>query len=81
MPAFGHERVDDPRHLVGERHRGQLELVLDGLALDERARPPTQGVVMALAMAERRAGAHDEKLAQVTVAHLGDPPEPRLAAG
>ena len=36
---------------------------------------------MPLAMAERRAGAHDEKLAQVTVAHLGDAPEPRLAAG
>jgi hypothetical protein len=31
-------------------------------------------------MAERRAGAHDEKLAQVTVAHIGDAPEPRLAA-
>ncbi len=27
------------------------------------------------------AGAHDQKLAQVSVAHLGDAPEPRLAAG
>ena len=33
MAAFGRERVDDPRQLVGERHGGQLELVLDGLAL------------------------------------------------
>jgi hypothetical protein len=32
-------------------------------------------------MAERRAGAYDQQLAQVTVAHLGDAPEPWLAAG
>src|SRR6516162_2354427 len=36
---------------------------------------------MAFAVAERRAGAHDQQLAQVTVAHLGDAPEPWLAAG
>ena len=34
IAPFGRERIDDPRQLVGERHRGQLELVLDGLALD-----------------------------------------------
>src|SRR5271165_6854237 len=44
--AFGRERIDDPRQLVGERHRGQLELVLDGLALEQSARPAAQGVVM-----------------------------------
>ena len=33
MAPFGRERIDDPRQLVGERHRCQLELVLDGLAL------------------------------------------------
>src|SRR5271169_2752288 len=36
---------------------------------------------MTFAMAKRRAGAHDQQLAQVTVAHLGDAPEPRFAAG
>jgi hypothetical protein len=28
LAALGCERIDDPRQLVGERHRGQLELVL-----------------------------------------------------
>jgi hypothetical protein len=32
-------------------------------------------------MAERRTGADDPQLAQVIVAHLGDAPEPWLAAG
>src|SRR5450432_2265215 len=36
---------------------------------------------MASAMAQRRAGAHHQKLAQVAVAHLCDAPEPRFAAG
>src|ERR1700722_6666803 len=36
---------------------------------------------MASAMAQRRAGAHHQKLAQVAVAHLCDAPEPSLAAG
>ena len=48
IAAFGRERIDDPRQLVGERHRGQLELVLDGLALEQSARPAAQGVVMPL---------------------------------
>ena len=34
---------------------------------------------MASAMAQRRAGAHHQKLAQVPVAHLGDAAEPLLA--
>src|SRR6202046_4878832 len=34
---------------------------------------------MTFAMAKRRAGAYDQKLAQVAVAHLGDAPEPLLA--
>ena len=38
-------------------------------------------VVMALAMAERGAGAHDQELAQIAVAHPGDAPEPLLAPG
>ena len=36
---------------------------------------------MASAMAQRRAGAHHQKLAQVAVARLCDAPEPRFAAG
>jgi hypothetical protein len=35
---------------------------------------------MAPATAQRRAGAHYQKLAQVAVAHLCDAPEPRFAA-
>ena len=35
---------------------------------------------MPFAGGERGAGAHDQKLAQVAVAHLGDAPEPRFAA-
>src|ERR1700731_1513320 len=36
---------------------------------------------MASAMTKRRAGAYDQKLAQVAVAHLGEAPKPRFAAG
>src|SRR5580658_3505037 len=36
---------------------------------------------MTFAMTKRRAGAHHQELAQVAVAHLGDAPEPRFAAG
>src|ERR1700733_14309732 len=36
---------------------------------------------MAFAMTKRRAGAYDQKLAQVAVAHLCDAPQPRFAAG
>ncbi len=81
MAAFGRERINDPRQLVGERHRGPLELVLDGLALEHSARPAAQGVVMPFAGGERGTSAHDQKLAQVAVARLGDPPKPRFAAG
>src|SRR5208337_1936540 len=56
-------------------------LVFDRLALEHAARPPTQGVVMAFAVAKGRAGAHHQKLAQVAVAHLGDAPEPLFASG
>ena len=52
LAAPRHQREDDARDLVCERHRGQLELGLDGLALEHPARPTTQGVVMARAMAE-----------------------------
>src|SRR5208337_1827993 len=81
LAAAGHQRVDDPRDLVGDRHRGQLELVFDRLALEHRARPQTQGVVMPLAMAKGRAGAYHQEFAQVAVAHLGDAPEPLFAPG
>src|ERR1700677_1646637 len=81
LAAPGHQREDDAGDLVGERHRCQFELVLDGLAREHAARPQAHGVVMALAMTKRRAGAYDQKLAQVAVAHLGDAPEPRFAAG
>src|SRR5271166_1577540 len=63
LAALGCERIDDPRQLVGERHRGQLELVLDGLALEHPARPTAQGVVMPFAVAKRRAGALNQQLA------------------
>src|SRR5208337_3326898 len=63
MAAFGRERIDDPRQLVGERHRGQLELVLDGLALEQSVRPAAQGVVMPFAVAKGRARALNQQLA------------------
>ena len=34
-----HQHEDDARDLVGERHRGQIELVFDRLALEHPARP------------------------------------------
>jgi len=64
MAPFGRERIDDPRQLVGERHRGQLELVLDGLALEHSARPAAQGVVMSFAVAKRGARALNQQLAR-----------------
>src|ERR1700733_13471739 len=79
LAAPRHQHEDDARDLVGERHRGQIELVFDSLALEHPAPPQTQGITMASAMA--RAGAHYQKLAQVAVAHLCDAPEPRFAAG
>src|SRR5580700_3077566 len=79
LAAPGHQREDDAGDLVGERHRCQLELVLDGLALEHAARPWAHAVVVAFAMTKRRAGAYDQKLAQIAVAHLGDAPEPLLA--
>src|SRR5271165_3338711 len=39
LAAPRHQHEDDARDLVGERHRGQLELVFDGLALEHPARP------------------------------------------
>src|SRR5271166_1793432 len=51
LTAPRHQHENDARDLVGERHRGQLELVFDRLALEHAARPPTQGVVMAFAVA------------------------------
>src|ERR1700722_1546498 len=81
LAAPRHQHEDDARDLVGERHRGQIELVFDRLALEHPACPQAHGVVMAFAMTKRRAGAYDQKLAQIAVAHLGDAPEPRFAAG
>src|SRR5271168_5288563 len=52
LAAPRHQHEDNARDLVGERHRGQIELVFDGLALEHPARPQPQCVVMALAMAK-----------------------------
>ena len=54
---LGRERMDDLRQLVGERHRGQLELVPDGLALEHPARPAAQSIVMFFVVAKGTAGA------------------------
>src|SRR5208282_3386043 len=75
LAALGCERIDDPRQLVGERHGGQLEFVFDCLALEHPARPTAQGVGMPFAVAKDGARAHDQQLAQIAVAHLGDAPE------
>ena len=81
LAAPPHQHEDDARDLVGERDCGQLELVFDCLALEHPARPKTQSIIMAFAMAERRAGDGDQQLTQVTVAHLGDAPGSWFAAG
>ena len=39
VAAPRHQHEDDARDLVGERHRGQIELVFDRLALEHPARP------------------------------------------
>ena len=39
LAAPRHQHEDDARDLVGERHRGQIELVFDRLALEHPARP------------------------------------------
>ena len=39
LAAPRHQHEDDARDLVGEPHRGQIELVLDRLALEHAARP------------------------------------------
>jgi hypothetical protein len=37
--ASRHQHEDNARDLVGKRHRGQIELVFDSLALEHPARP------------------------------------------
>ena len=59
-----HDRESDPRQLVGERHRDQLE----GLGLHQLAHPSSQGVVMAFAIVQDGVGADDQQLAQIAVA-------------
>jgi len=76
-----HQREDDARDLVGQRDSRQLELIFDGLARQQPISPHAERVIVPRAMAKRRAGAHDEQFAQVTIAHLGDAPEPLFAAG
>ena len=39
LAASRHQHEDDARDLVGERHRGQIELVFDRLAVEHPARP------------------------------------------
>src|SRR5271163_1715936 len=39
LAAPRHQHEDDARDLVGERHRGQIELVFDRLALEHPACP------------------------------------------
>src|SRR5579884_4261521 len=63
---------DDARQLVGQGDRGELELVFDRLARKQLIGPAAQGVMMTLAVNQRRTGAHHQELAQIAVAHLGD---------
>ena len=82
LAASHHRHEDDARDLVGERHRGQIELVFDRLAFEHAARPGRKASLLASAMARRsRMRPPPEGLAQVAVAHLCDAPEPRFAAG
>jgi hypothetical protein len=53
-------------HSVAIPESGQLRNNVN-LALEHPARPQTQSIIMAFAMAKRRAGAYDQQVAQVTV--------------
>lgn len=77
--AFGHHRPGDPGHLVGQGDGDHLERLLSQQSpgLVSQGRP---GLVRPHAV-ERRGCSHDQQLAQMPVAHLGDGAEPRLAAG
>src|SRR4029077_6649478 len=70
------DRESDARHLVGERNGDELE----GFLLDQFLGPHPQRVGMWLAVKQHRMRAHDEQFAQISIAHLRNAPQLRLAA-
>ena len=69
------QRPDDSRHLVRQCDGDQLRRLF-------RDHPPQPGIIQLLALAhmpEHRRCAQDEQLAEIALAHLGDPAEPLLA--
>src|SRR4051812_45148682 len=74
--AARQHRPDDSRHLVGERHRGELQR-LPGHELAD----PTLGEVLPLTTPpdDRKCAGH-KQAADRTVPHLGDPAQPLVAA-
>src|SRR5277367_3802424 len=71
------DRESNARHLVGQRHSDELE----GLLLDELLRPHPQRVRVGPTMKQHGMRPYDEQFAQLSIAHLRNAPEQRLAAG
>lgn len=71
-----HEREGDAGELVGGRHGDKLER----LGLHQAIGPASQRIAATFAMEEDRVSADNEQLAQISVSHLGNSPQPLLAA-
>ena len=71
-----HEREDDAGKLVGDRHGDELER----LGLHQAISPASQRIAATFAMEENGVCADHQQLTQISVAHLGDAPQPFLSA-
>src|SRR5215218_464395 len=74
-PAVRHQRPDDPRHFVGQRHGHQHAR----LAREHAGEPGAGPSVVTRGDFDRRAGAEDEQPPETALAHLRGAAEPLLA--
>ena len=73
MPAFEdaaarHDGPCNPRHLVGDRDRGDAR----GLSGEQRDKARINRAALLLGVSNQRGGADDQELPQISVAHLGN---------
>ncbi len=81
MPAFEntaarHDGPRDARHLVGDGDRGDA----CGLSGKQRDEAWIDRIGLLSGVSDQRGCADDQKLPQILVTHLGDPPQAFLAA-
>ncbi len=81
MPAFEHaaarhDRPCDPRHFVGNGDRGDAR----GLSGEQSDETRIDRAGFLLGVSDQRGCADDQELPQISVAHLGNAPQPFLAA-